>query len=110
MGLFGTKRSRRRSGGVRQASPEDSAYLIAWAGERRGVEAFVEPRTMVTETTVVLVTHDGEWTRRRASERDIRDLGKRLAIPVYDVKLVGYPQRMRDYTAVMSRRRKQAGL
>jgi hypothetical protein len=26
-------------------------------------------------------------------------LGKRLSIPVYDVSLVGYPQRMRDYTA-----------
>ena len=24
---------------------------------------------------------------------------KRLSIPVYDVSLVGYPQRMREYTA-----------
>jgi hypothetical protein len=110
VGLFGVKRRRRRRGVVRQASPEDHAYLRAWAQQRRGVEAFVEPRTMMTETTVVLVAHDGEWTRRRVTERDVRDLGKRLGIPIYDVKLVGYPQRMRDYTAALSRRQKQAGL
>jgi hypothetical protein len=107
MGLFGVKRSRRR-GVVRQASPEDNAYLRTWAQEHRGVEAFVEPKTMVTETTVVLVAHDGEWTRRRVTERDARELGKRLSIPVYDVKLVGYPQRMRAYTAALSKRQKQA--
>ena len=31
-----------------------------------GVEAFVEPKTTVTDLTVVLVAGDGEWTRRRA--------------------------------------------
>jgi hypothetical protein len=62
---------------------------------------------MVTETTVVLVAHDGEWTRRRITERDARDLGKRLSIPVYDVALVGYPARMRAYTAELARRQKR---
>jgi len=28
-----------------------------------------------------------------------RKLARRLAIPVYDVQLVGYPQRMRDHDA-----------
>lgn len=107
MGLFGVRRSRKRSGGVRQASPEDNAYLREWATQRRGVEAFLEPKTMMTETTVVLVAHDGEWTRRRVTERDVRELGKRLGIPVYDVKLVGYPQRMRAYTAALAKRQKQ---
>lgn len=106
MGLFG--RRRRRSGGVRQASPEDSAYLRSWASQRHGVEAYVEPETPVTPVTAVLVAHDGEWTRRRVTEHSIRDLGKRLGIPVYDVKFVGYPQRMRDYTAKLNRQRKQA--
>jgi hypothetical protein len=64
------------------------------------VEAFVEPRTTVTETTVVLVAHDGEWTRRRVGgAQGARRLGERLGIPIYDVARVGYPQRMRDYTA-----------
>lgn len=67
---------------------------------RRGVEAFIEPRTMVTETTVLLIAHDGEWTRRRvAGPEGARRFAHRLAIPVYDVALVGYPQRMRDYNA-----------
>jgi hypothetical protein len=105
MGLFNVVR-RRRTRGVRPANPKDNAYLRAWADARRGVEAFVEPKTMVTETTVVLVAHDGEWTRRRITERDARELGKRLSIPVYDVALVGYPARMRAYTAELSRRQK----
>jgi hypothetical protein len=67
---------------------------------RRGVEAYVEPRTTVTETTVVLIAHDGEWTRRRIDgEQGAARLGRKLGIPVYDVALVGYPRRMREYTA-----------
>lgn len=99
MGLFDAVRGRRRASGVRRPDPGVSAYLRSWAEQHRGVEAFVEPRTTVTETTVVLVAHDGEWTRRRITEAGARDLGKRLGIPVYDVGLVGYPRRMRDYTA-----------
>jgi hypothetical protein len=47
---------------------------------------------------VLLIAHDGEWTRRRIDGPDgARRLAHRLAIPVYDVRLMGYPQRMRDY-------------
>ncbi len=106
MGLFNVVR-RRRTRGVRQPNPKDNAYLRSWTEGHRGVEAFVEPKTMVTETTVVLVAHDGEWTRRRITERDARDLGKRLGIPVYDVARTGYPARMRAYTAELSRRQKR---
>jgi hypothetical protein len=53
---------------------------------------------MVTETTVLLIAYDGEWTRRRVDGPDAaRRFAHKLAIPVYDVALVGYPQRMRDY-------------
>ena len=87
-------------GGPRGASVRDMAHLSAWARTRTGVEAYVEPRTMVTETTVVLVAKDGEWTRRRVSgPAGARKLGRQLRIPVYDAQLVGYPQRMRDYDA-----------
>jgi hypothetical protein len=49
---------------------------------------------------MVLVAHDGEWTRRRVDgDHGARQLGQRLRIPVYDVAVIGYPQRMRDYTA-----------
>ena len=99
MGLFDALRGRRRASGVRRSNHENTAYLASWAGQRRGVEAFLEPKTTVTETTVVLIAHDGEWTRRRCSPAAARDLGRRLGIPVYDVALVGYPKRMREYTA-----------
>jgi hypothetical protein len=91
----------RRCGGTTHAAfSADVAHLEQWAAVRHGVEAFVEPRTTVTETTVVLVAHDGEWTRRRVDgAQGARRLGERLGIPIYDVALVGYPQRMRDYTA-----------
>lgn len=105
MGMFDALRGRRRTHGDRRADPANSAYLDSWAARRHGVEAFVEPRTRVTDTTVVLVAHDGEWTRRRISETGARQLGKRLGIPVYDVGRVGYPRRMREYTARLARRR-----
>jgi hypothetical protein len=102
VGVLDRLLGRQRSGMRRAASDADVDYLYLeqWAASRGGVEAFVEPRTTVTETTVVLVAHDGEWTRRRIDGgQGARRLGKRLRIPVYDVALIGYPQRMRDYTA-----------
>ncbi|MFN2495729.1 MAG: oxidoreductase [Pseudonocardiaceae bacterium] len=100
MGVFDRLRRRARPGTRRAASTADLDHLEQWAVAHRGVEAFVEPQTTVTETTVVLVAHDGEWTRRRVgSAQGAQQLGKRLGIPVYDVAKLGYPQRMRDYTA-----------
>jgi hypothetical protein len=99
------RRRRKAGGGGRAASQADLSHLEQFARSRRGVEALIEPRTTVTETTVILIAHDGEWTRRRVgSPDDARRLGHRLSIPVYDVALVGYPQRMRDY----NERRKNA--
>ncbi|WP_028932793.1 hypothetical protein [Pseudonocardia spinosispora] len=99
MGMWDRIRGQ-RAGTTRRAGPEDADYLRGWAGARVGVEAYVEPRTSVTETTVVLVAKDGEWTRRRvAGPSGARKLGRELKIPVYDVQLLGYPRRMRDYDA-----------
>lgn len=95
---FRRRRMARRAGGSDSAADLD--YLRRWVSEHRGVEAFVEPRTTVTDITVVLVAADGEWTRRRAGgDAGARRLSGRLDIPVYDVQKVGYPQRMRDYDA-----------
>ena len=48
----------------------------------------------------MLVAADGEWTRRRIDGPDgARKLARSLRIPVYDVQIVGYPQRMRDHDA-----------
>ena len=98
MGLFDRLRSSRASSPDHPAS--ELAYMRDWIAQRSGVEGFVEPKTTVTDLTVVLVAGDGEWTRRRVgSERDARRLSGQLEIPVYDVQKIGYPQRMRDHDA-----------
>ena len=98
MGLF---RRRRRAGTVsRDRAPDraDLDHLANFVRTRRGVEAYIEPRTTVTETTIMLIADDGEWTRRRIDGPDVaRKLSRDLAIPVYDAQVTGYPQRMRDY-------------
>jgi hypothetical protein len=104
MGLL-DKLRRRRPGTLRGSDGGDDAHLRAWAAVHEGVEAFVEPRTTVTDTTMLLVARDGEWTRRRIGGPDgARKLARRLKIPVYDVQLVGYPQRMRDHDARQRKR------
>ena len=109
MGLFDKFRRGARSTGGGNDPAEDLMYLRGWVAEHRGVEAYVEPRTTVTDVTVVLVAADGEWTRRRAGgDAGARRLSERLNIPVYDVQKVGYPQRMRDYDAKRRIERKRA--
>ena len=85
-GPVGTVRqvsARRRRGRSRGNDPAaDLAYLQQWVAEHAGVEAFVEPKTTVTEVTVVLVAADGEWTRRRAGgDAGARRLSERLQDP-----------------------------
>lgn len=109
MGLFDALRSRRRGGDTKTDPAADLRYLHQWVAEHTGVEAFVEPKTTVTDVTVVLVAADGKWTRRRAGGyAGARKLSDRLKIPVYDVQKVGYPQRMRDYDARRRNERKRA--
>ena len=93
-------RRRSRAGVTRQADSADVAHLSSFAGSHTGVEAFVEPPTTVSATTVVFVASTGEWTRRRVRDaRAAHELANRLGIPSYDAALVGYPQRMRDWNA-----------
>ncbi len=97
MALF---RRRQRAGQVRQADSADVTHLQAFAGSRTGVEAFVEPPTAVSTTTVVFVASTGEWTRRRIRDaRAAHELANKLGVPSYDAAVVGYPQRMRDWNA-----------
>ncbi|SDJ12985.1 hypothetical protein SAMN05444157_1893 [Frankineae bacterium MT45] len=105
MRLFGRSKGQ-RAGELRSATSADTRHLQEFVASRDGVEAYLEPRTAVTETTVVLVAASGEWTRRRVDGADgASDFAKRNAIPLYDAALVGYPQRMREWT----QKRKLAG-
>jgi len=83
---------------VRGSDSADAMHLRDFATTRRGVEGFVEPRTTVSEVTLLLVAHDGEWTRRRVpSVSWAHDFANRLGVPSYDAAVVGVPQRMREY-------------
>ncbi len=94
------RRDRHRPGTLRAASSADLDHLTDFVRTRPGVEAYIEPRTAVTETTVVLVASSGEWTRRRVDGPDgARSFAKKHAIPLYDAGVVGYPDRMREWTA-----------
>ena len=83
---------------VRASSRADEEYLEGFVSARHGVEGFVEPRTAVSDVTILLVAHDGEWTRRRVpSVKWAHDFANRHRVPSYDAAVVGVPQRMRDY-------------
>ena len=121
MGLFDRFRRKGRTGGrtsapardaartgstrVRASDGEDARHLESFLSTRQGVEGFVEPRTAVSDVTILLVAHDGEWTRRRVpSVKWAHDFANRHQVPSYDAAVVGVPQRMRDWN-----RRKRAG-
>lgn len=99
MRLFGKRRAKGADGSLdRAADGDDTAHLKDFAKTKQGVEAFVEPATTMTSTTVLLVAHDGEWTRRRVRDpQAAQELARKLEIPVYDAEIVGYPPRMREY-------------
>ncbi len=105
MGWFRRAATKVRKGGryaVQTRSVDDAVttHLSQFAASRRGVEAFVEPKTSVTETTLLLVAFDGEWTRRVVPSPEwAHAFAEHLQIPGYDAAVVGYPQRMRDYNS-----------
>ena len=110
MGWFSRRKRRglgRLDSGLRSDGPQMEidrkaveAHLRAFAESRRGVEAYVEPATSVTTTTVVLIAWDGEWTRRAVgTPKDAYELSRRLGVPAYDVNHTGYPSRMREWNS-----------
>jgi hypothetical protein len=101
MGLF----SRRKPSTTdvptdRDARAATVAHLRDFVATRIGVEAYVEPMTKDTPTTIMLVATDGEWTRRRVPDpKTAWELARDMGIPVYDVQRTGYPQRFRDWNS-----------
>jgi hypothetical protein len=81
---------------------DDLVVLREWVNSRGaikgGVEAYVEPQTSFSPTTIVLVAGDGEFIRRRVGSPDAAaKFARSMGIPIYDTNRVGLPQRMRDY-------------
>jgi hypothetical protein len=80
------------------APEEDREGILGFIESRQGVEAFVEPRTVIHPLSVVLVAHDGEWVRfQLKDDAFVRDLARTRRLPVMDAGKVGYPERMRRY-------------
>lgn len=92
------RRRKTRPGVMRRAEDGDERHLAEFIRSRRGVEGFVEPRTAITDVTLLLVAHDGEWTRRRVpSVQWAHTFCNSNAVPSYDAAVVGVPSRMREY-------------
>ena len=69
-----------------------------FVGSRHGVEAFLEPKTALYSTTLLLVADDGEYLRRPVGDaKQAAAFCDEHDIPLYDARKVGYPRRMRDY-------------
>ena len=99
MGLF----SRKQKADTPPVDAKDAqaatiAHLKEFVRLHEECEAFIEPPTRVTQTTMVVVGGTGEWTRRRIPDQaTARKVAKQLGIPAYDVNLSGYPSRMREW-------------
>ena len=97
MSWFSRRKPRRASS--RSERKAQFGALAAWVGARRGVEVFVEPKTPVTPGSMLLVASDGEFPRRAiASPQEAKTFAHDHSLPIYDAMIVGYPQRMRDYS------------
>jgi hypothetical protein len=98
-------RGRAKAGSSVRVDDGVATHLAEFVRTRRGVEAYVEPQTIVTQTTILLVAWDGEWTRRRVpSPQWAYAFAEHHQIPGYDALVIGYPQRMRDYNSRLTRR------
>jgi hypothetical protein len=92
-----TDRYYRKVKGV-QGPHEDRGAMLGFLGSRAGVEAYVEPKTVMHPLSVVLVAGDGEWRRfALADDSFVRELARTRGVVVFDASRTGYPARMRAY-------------
>jgi len=87
--------AKRRLKGV--AGPvERRDEIVEFLDPHQGVEAYVEPKTVVSPKSVVLIDVAGEWRRFELKEDAyLRRLSAERVLPIFDAALTGYPPRMR---------------
>jgi hypothetical protein len=101
VGLF--DRFRRRGdddkpSATRSPNAQAIAELKAFLSEKQGIEGFIEPQTSIYAMTLLLVAGDGEYLRRPVKhEKQAKKLCDDHGVPLYAVRKVGYPQRMKDF-------------
>ncbi len=90
-----TDQAKRRLKGV--AGPvERRDEIVEFLDTHEGVEAYVEPKTVVSPKSVVLIDAAGEWRRFELKEDAyLRRLSAERVLPIFDAALTGYPARMR---------------
>lgn len=72
--------------------------LEAFVSAHQGVEGFIEPRTATSPASLLLVDRYGEHLRAPVREpEEAADFCRRVGVPVYDARVVGYPRRMKEY-------------
>jgi hypothetical protein len=77
---------------------ENRDEIVAFLDSHGGVEAYVEPKTVMHPLSVVFVDADG--VAKRSSLREdalLRELAKNRGLLVFDATRVGYPGRMRRH-------------
>ena len=87
--------AKRRLKGV--AGPvERRDEIVEFLNTHEGVEAYVEPKTVMSPKSVVLVDGVGEWRRFELKEDAyLRRLAAERPLMIFDAALTGYPPRMR---------------
>jgi hypothetical protein len=90
-----TDQVRRRLKGV--GGPEERRDdILEFLDTHRGVEAYVEPKTVMSPMSVVLVDGVGDWRRFELREDVyLRRLAAERGLPIFDAARTGYPPRMR---------------
>ena len=79
-------------------SPEYRDEIQNWLDAREGVEAYVEPKTVMHPLSVVFVDGAGEAKRFELNEDAyLRELARERGLRVLDASRVGYPDRMRRF-------------
>jgi hypothetical protein len=92
-----TDQVRRRLKGV-DGPQERRDDLLAFLDAHTGVEAYVEPKTVMSPKSVVLVDGEGAWRRFELREDAyLRRLAAERGFPIFDAALTGYPPRMRRH-------------
>jgi hypothetical protein len=90
-----THQAYRKIKGIEGAT-EQRDQIVSFLDTHQGVEAYVEPRTVMHPLSVVLVDADGTWRRfELAEDTYLRELARTRNIKIIDAMRFGYPKRMR---------------
>jgi len=88
--------AKRRLKGVAPASADRPGAMEGFLHTHDGVEAYVEPETVISPRSVVLVDVGGGWRRfPLPDDVHLRRLSAERGIPIFDAGRTGYPPRMR---------------